>query len=346
MLNGMTRPLNGMSGGIVPNFCPDFPSKDDLAKPGVEGASAQAKKDAMEAKARRQAVRYLGTLDCRYYPEAEAGLIAALRTDGVECVRWEAAMALGRGCCCSKKIMAALIISVNGSEKDGNPAERSERVRMAAALALDRCLACACAPVEEEKPVEKPKETAPPPRETAPPPAAKPPGMGDTGKTSRTPDKQTIADGRTTLQKFYGQYGLQPHAMSESTEVVRLAPVPTTTTAATPVALTPRPVVVPVKQRSEPKSLYSIFKDSMGSNESTTAAKEVKASPAQQVASSPATTISFDSPMPGVMPNAVAAFSLKPTTVTPAPKSTISAPAPGATYIFFDTPDQGSAPKR
>ena len=82
--------------------------QEDLAKPGAEGAAAVAKADALAAKARRASVRYLGTLDCRYYPEAEAALIAALRTDGVECVRWEAAMALGRSCCCNRRVMAAL----------------------------------------------------------------------------------------------------------------------------------------------------------------------------------------------------------------------------------------------
>ncbi|HMO37690.1 MAG TPA: HEAT repeat domain-containing protein, partial [Gemmatales bacterium] len=158
MLNSMTQPFSAMSGGVIPNFCPTVPSAEDLAKSGAEGASAHAKKDAAEAKARRAAVRYLGTLDCRYYPEAEGALIAALRTDGVECVRWEAALVLGKGCCCSKKVIEALTHAVSCSEKDGNPAERSERVRFAACLALERCLACYSEPVETPEEDSKIKE--------------------------------------------------------------------------------------------------------------------------------------------------------------------------------------------
>lgn len=149
LINSMTAPISAMTGGVIPPFCPIMPSAKDLAKEGTEGAAANAKKDALEAKERVKAVRYLGTLDCRYYPEAELALIAALRMDRVECVRWEAAMAFGRGCCCTKKVMEALEISVSGSERDGNPAERSPRVRDAAAFALDRCLACYQEPLRE-----------------------------------------------------------------------------------------------------------------------------------------------------------------------------------------------------
>jgi len=85
----------------------------------------------------------LGTVDCRYYADAADKLILALRTDGVECVRLEAAWALGSGCCCQPKVVEALDITVAGLETDGNPAERSPRVRDAAAAALANCLACA-----------------------------------------------------------------------------------------------------------------------------------------------------------------------------------------------------------
>ena len=167
MINSMTLPMSTMTGGIIPSFCPLMPSAADLAKSGVDGAAANAKKDALEAKERVKAVRYLGTLDCRYYPEAELALIAALRMDRVECVRWEAAMALGRGCCCTRKVIEALEISVSGSEKDGNPSERSERVRDAAFFALNHCLMCYReTPKEvddkdinrEKPPIEKKKE--------------------------------------------------------------------------------------------------------------------------------------------------------------------------------------------
>src|SRR4051794_1751908 len=68
MLNNMTKPLTMATGGIIPPFCPIVPSAADLAKPGVAGASDAIKKDALEAKMRRDKVRFLGTVDCRYYP--------------------------------------------------------------------------------------------------------------------------------------------------------------------------------------------------------------------------------------------------------------------------------------
>ncbi|HMP18225.1 MAG TPA: HEAT repeat domain-containing protein, partial [Gemmatales bacterium] len=163
------------------------------------GASAHAKKDAAEAKARRAAVRYLGTLDCRYYPEAEGALIAALRTDGVECVRWEAALVLGKGCCCSKKVIEALTHAVSCSEKDGNPAERSERVRFAACLALERCLACYSEPVETPEEDSKIKEKPVTPKE---------PGPEGDRSSSRTPDRATILAARAAIRKLHSRYGL------------------------------------------------------------------------------------------------------------------------------------------
>src|SRR5207244_2940983 len=117
------------------------PSEEDTKKPGAEGAAAQALKDAVEASARRKAVRLLGTFDCHWYPEAEAGLALALRTDRAECVRLEAAIALNRGCCCTRLIVEALEETVAGTDKLG-PSENSPRVQMVAQMALERCLTC------------------------------------------------------------------------------------------------------------------------------------------------------------------------------------------------------------
>lgn len=143
MLRSSLAPAAALSGGLVPvgNCCPTV-KKEDLAKPAdsSEGAAARIKKDVEEAAARRAAVRYLGTVDCRYWPEAEQALIDALRADKIECVRYEAAIALQRGCCCTKKVAKALTISIEGSEKDGHPAERSARVQDAAAVALSNCV--------------------------------------------------------------------------------------------------------------------------------------------------------------------------------------------------------------
>lgn len=277
MLNNMTKPLSLMSGGIIPGFCPEKPSAEELAKPGVEGASAQAKKDAAEAKARRASVRYLGTLDCRYYPEAEGALIAALRTDGVECVRWEAAMVLGKGCCCSKKIIEALTHAVSCSEKDGNPAERSERVRFAACLALERCLACYTEPVEEPK-NEKPTEKGGKPTEN------KDKVEGEQ-KSSRAPDRQTIVAARAAIKKLHDRYGLDSSKQISvvADEAVKLSPVPSSETQP---AAAKQPVLVPMPQtpvkpvpvtttpvaatttatKREPRSLFGVIKSAMNND--------------------------------------------------------------------------------
>ena len=157
ILNGMTKPLTFATGGLIPPFCPIVPSLADMQKPGVAGASDAIKKDALEAKMRREKVRFLGTVDCRYYPDAIGALTSALRSDGSECVRFEAALALNRGCCCNMKTIEALEATVSGTDKDGNPAERSVRVRCAAATALERCLSCYVPPPIEIDPIGEPK---------------------------------------------------------------------------------------------------------------------------------------------------------------------------------------------
>ncbi len=141
LLNNATKPLSALTGGVLPTL-EKKPSVEDTKQPGVGGAAAQGKKDAAEAAKRRADVKYLGTLDCRYYPEASKALADALRTDPNECVRYEAAVALTRGCCCNQTTIAALTASVSGYESDGNPGERSARVRCTAAVALEKCLAC------------------------------------------------------------------------------------------------------------------------------------------------------------------------------------------------------------
>jgi hypothetical protein len=151
MMNGMMMPLSGLTGGVIPTFCPPVLNAAALAdqaaltggpagSAGVMAAAAAAQADVAGAGARIAAIEYLATLDCHYWPEAEAGLIGRLRGDRVECVRFAAARALGTGCCCTKKTVAALEIVVNGGDKDGFPSENSPRVRAAAFAALDRCV--------------------------------------------------------------------------------------------------------------------------------------------------------------------------------------------------------------
>lgn len=142
MLAKATLPLTALSGGIIPPFCPAFPSAQELADKGPVGAAAAVKADEAGAKARKAAVRYLGTVDCHYWPEAEAQLIDSLRKDRNECVRFEAALALGNGCCCTKATMEALRIAASCSDADGNLKETSDRVRAAAVAALEHCVSC------------------------------------------------------------------------------------------------------------------------------------------------------------------------------------------------------------
>ncbi|HEY1860769.1 MAG TPA: hypothetical protein VGG61_10465, partial [Gemmataceae bacterium] len=110
--NGM-KPTAALTGGILGNCCPGIPTAAELAAPGAEGDAAKIKKDEIEAKKRAAAVRYLGTVDCHWWPDAEKGLINALRADRNECVRFEAALALSHGCCCTREVINRLIICVN-----------------------------------------------------------------------------------------------------------------------------------------------------------------------------------------------------------------------------------------
>ncbi len=186
MLGNMMKPAGAMSGGLLPQCCPKVLQEDTLAKAAKAGpdapsdaqvAAAKIAKSEAEAKERRAAVRYLGTVDCHYWGDiAEPALILALRKDPNECVRWEAAMALGNGCCCTKATITALTLSVYGVDKDKQtvagafkddaPVETSERVKAAALMALQHCLSCysetaAPAPEKSEPPPERPIAKAP-----------------------------------------------------------------------------------------------------------------------------------------------------------------------------------------
>jgi hypothetical protein len=91
--------------------------------------------------ARHGAVHYLGTIDCRHFPEAEEVLLAALRCDPSEIVRVEAAAALGNGSCTSRRTVQALRLVISGGSADANPTEVSTRVKAAALTSLQMCLA-------------------------------------------------------------------------------------------------------------------------------------------------------------------------------------------------------------
>jgi hypothetical protein len=157
--NNMMLPAGLATGGMLGPICPgpNAPNPADIAKPATsaQGAAAKIKAEEAQAKAKIAAIEYLATVDCRYYPEAEAALINGLRAEKNECVRLAAAKAFASGCCCSAKVVKALTISVNCSTADKFPAEASELVRTYAYVALERCLR-KCIETEPEVPPEPP----------------------------------------------------------------------------------------------------------------------------------------------------------------------------------------------
>jgi hypothetical protein len=156
MLNNSLKPAGALTGGLVGPFCPQV-TADLLNQPpeSAAGTAAKIKADEAAAKQRVAAVRYLGTVDCNYWPDAQVALIASLRADRNECVRLEAALALGRGCCCNRATIKALALTVEGGNEDGNPRESSERVKAAAHAALEHCLS-AYSEVETVPPAPEP----------------------------------------------------------------------------------------------------------------------------------------------------------------------------------------------
>ncbi|HMP01494.1 MAG TPA: hypothetical protein PKC45_03230 [Gemmatales bacterium] len=159
LFNNMLLPMGAFTGGMLGPICPTMPSAADLARiaeeapGGAEDVANKVKADEANAKARAAAIRYLSTADCSRWPEVEKAIVEALLFDKNECVRWEAAKALQTGCCCTKMTMAALSLvaagqggmwsfTLDGKEEIRVQPEKCQRVRDAAALALERCVAC------------------------------------------------------------------------------------------------------------------------------------------------------------------------------------------------------------
>jgi hypothetical protein len=171
MAKSLLAPLRLATGNLLPPIGVEVVSKGDVARMMADGgyapaeiAAAKIKLDEAQVKSRRAAVRYLATVNCHYYPEAETGLIAALRCDRNECVRLEAALALGTCHCLTSRIVDALSVSAMGCEIDGNPGEISPRVRAAAQTALNRCMAHGTfVPAPAPQMLPPPDWSAPPP---------------------------------------------------------------------------------------------------------------------------------------------------------------------------------------
>jgi hypothetical protein len=206
MLNGLLGPGSAMTGGLVPMFCPAVPTDAQLAAlaaaggpTGAEAVAAKIKQDEADAKARRAAIRYLSTASCHYWPEAEAAIIGGLRDDRNECVRYEAALALLNGCCCTAKTIEALDIVVSGSEKDGKPSELSERVKAVSLAALQGCLQ-RFHPPAQPIPLERPE-----PASASSAPEELPPGFERVAYYYRTikdvPPELIVAEARRTVER-------------------------------------------------------------------------------------------------------------------------------------------------
>jgi len=160
LVQGIKKPLSQLTGGIVP--AQSHPNEVELAAPGPQGGAAKIKKDQLQAPKRLAAIQELAKVDCHWYPEAQHHLVTALRTDRDECVRFEAAKILSNCKCSSDLVIHALRICVAGTSADGNPAERSLRIRNQAALALECCLSNRHQPSDQDAPDLRPEYPLPP----------------------------------------------------------------------------------------------------------------------------------------------------------------------------------------
>jgi hypothetical protein len=280
MMGNMLKPVSLMSGGLLPQCCPKVLQDDALAKAAKEGpdaakgdaaaAAAKIAQDEAQAKERRAAVRYLGTVDCHYWGDvAIPALIAALRGDPNECVRWEAAMALGSGCCCNKQTIAALTLSVYGVDDpaegrtvagafvdgqrvvifDKHPVETSERVKASALAALQHCLSCY-------------SEVTTPGPERGPEPA---------------PEKKT-AQGKVAFQPaVYSKPGVEPQTLVQMVQTARQ------------ITTTPTSVSVPASAPANINShtLAGVFSRAFGSSSSQMDGSAVSADAPPMAAPSP-----------------------------------------------------------
>lgn len=224
---------------------PELPAGEKVATRtnGLTAVADLAKRDAAEAAERVAAVRVLGAVDCRYFPDAEAALIAALRTDAHEPVRFEAASVLGRGCCSTMKILDALEIAVAASERDGHPGERSDRVRAAAARGLEVCLPWFAEP--RDRAAAKPMADGVLTAAKAGPDAADPTTDADQLAVA---DRDRVARAKRTLAAFRAAPKVGTVVVGSACDQVefpleKAAPKPV---AVTPTPAKPKPVAVAV----------------------------------------------------------------------------------------------------
>ncbi|MBL8793561.1 MAG: hypothetical protein JNM56_06640 [Planctomycetia bacterium] len=280
LFSAMLSPVSLYTGGLMGSCCPpgSYPPGPPPVPGSPEDTADKIKADEAAAKARRAAMRYLGTVDCHYWPEAEKALIAGLRTDKNDCVRWEAAHSLGNGCCCTRKTIAALKLTVEGSEADGNPAETSIWVRGEALASLQHCICCF-----RDKPSEVPKEKPSPSVAAPPPPGPVLPAYYNT--LNEIPRDRFVADASQVIAQAAaagikpGSHRLQPGSQSVSNILAKAGdprafppptPVQQTNTTEPPLDRL-QPVAAPMTQNgthipTKPygRDLYTLMKERWG----------------------------------------------------------------------------------
>ena len=217
-----------------------------LADP--KGLASKIRGEQLDAKKRVKAVKYLGTVDCVAYPEAQAMLVETLQNDKYEIVRLAAAEALGdmmshgktprdqrrlrrgtarrydicRGCC-NEKALRALAKTAYEMDDHGCPFEPSKRVRDAAIEAIQAC-GCEdiCQQYAQEPTTPIPLQPVPAPAPgVAPPPAreqAPPRPLEERPKPSRA-DSQGAPNAGPNLSSTRGPLpALNGHCIVSLTE--------------------------------------------------------------------------------------------------------------------------------
>ena len=139
LMNNSLMPIGAFTGGILGPCCPPLIMSEQTGRQRRRRRCPhQAGRGRRQAPPGRRALP--GHRRLPLLARGSGWHRSALRTDRDECVRWEAAMALGSGCCCNKATIRALAIVVSSSDEDGYPSETAERSRRAAARSLRHCL--------------------------------------------------------------------------------------------------------------------------------------------------------------------------------------------------------------
>jgi len=210
---------------------------------GVKGLASKIKAEQVDVKNRVVAIKFLGTVDCAAFPQAQELLIDSLKNDPSERVRLEAAKAIkeqfGRGkdeglftsrrekrrydhCrgCCGEDALNALSEVAYERDETGCLLEPSERVRKEVREALAVCVSC-CSEQSQEIPIEPQEETPDAPSEETPG------ARSEETTTDRTPLRNPVQKNLTQVQKeliiLYEQNGLNPPS-NPTAEILELDP--------------------------------------------------------------------------------------------------------------------------